>query len=486
MRCEDKVKPVGVFVGKDLKIAGFGRKEKPGLSLRFQIYPGFCFTMVRSHISVVVLVSFLSLMAGSCASGKPTSQVSAKQEKSTGSTEDSTSVELPPVVNQPQALDLSPGTHSSPVANLYPVIESMLAMNSGTMPGSSGREFSKTRSSDTKVIGYYAWWTRGAWIDLDLSQYDKLIFFSTTPGADGKIESRNGWPHAWVSLKDRTDSLDIPLVPTLALLDAEVIKKLFLSDSARTELISTALTLIEESGGEGLHLDIELFEPASDSLRNLFMAFTDSLATVSARHFPNAELSIFAPALQDGSLFELSRINRLYDEIMVQGYDLHWQTGPTAGPLSPLSGWEGANWHQIARRYEAAGIERERMVMTIPYYGYEWPVETGEKGSKTRGEGRIVTYARVDSLNIPDMQVAVSDRVDLHGVLRDELSRSPYYSYRDSTGWWQGWFEDRTSLEHKYDFVQDREMRGVAIFPIGYDAGLLDEIIVSKFGRRNR
>jgi len=434
--------------------------------------------MMRNCCSVVFLLSVLSLVTGSCASEQSASRGPAAQEASSRIGIDSTDFRFTAI----DSTNINSADAGSIDTDAGSIGDGLLSQSDSSFTIDSER----SRLPHTKVIGYYAWWTRGAWIDLDLSQYDKLIFFTTTPGADGNIESRNGWPHAWISLLDRADSLGIPVVPTLALLDPDAIRNLFMSESARANLLSTALTLIEESRGAGLHLDIELFEPASDSLQNLFMTFTDSLATLSARRFPEAELSMFVPALQDNSLYDLSRINKFYGEIMVQGYDLHWQTGPIAGPLSPLHGWEGVNWHRIAKTYEDAGIDRNRMIMTIPYYGYEWPVETPELGSKTRGDGRIVTLARVDSLNLPDIQVTVSDRIERHGLQRDEASGSPYYSFEDSTGWWQGWFEDRSSLEHKYDFVRDRDMRGVAIFPIGYDAGSLDEIIISKFGYRRR
>ena len=336
------------------------------------------------------------------------------------------------------------------------------------------------------IVGYYAWWMKGHWIDMDLSVYDRIIFFTTRPGSDGHIQSKNGWPHAWVNLIKRADSLEIPIIPALALMEADSIKTLFSSPEAIENLVATSMTLIEESRGQGLHLDIELFESVSDSLRDGFFTFTDSLAVQAKRKWPNTKLSLFAPAFDYDGLYDLTRIHPNYSLIMVQGYDLHWQTGPRAGPVATLTGWEGANWEDIVVRYNEAGISGDRMIMTIPYYGYEWPVESEAAGSTSRGEARIVTYAEIDSLTLPQYRISAQQRINQFGLKRDQVSGSPYYTFSDTTGFWQGWFEDESSLEAKYKFVQKAALRGVATFPMGYDLGTLDSHINAFFGRRGR
>jgi len=167
------------------------------------------------------------------------------------------------------------------------------------------------------MVGYYAWWMKGAWIDLDLEVYDRIIFFTTTPGSDGKMQSRNGWPHAWVSLLARTDSLGIQVVPALALMEADSIKTLFGSRTNIGNLLETALDLVKESRGAGVHLDIELFEAVSDSMRDGFFQFTDSLAERMAQDWPNAKLSMFAPAFDYDGLYDLNRIHPGFSQIMV-------------------------------------------------------------------------------------------------------------------------------------------------------------------------
>ena len=150
--------------------------------------------------------------------------------------------------------------------------------------------------SRQKVYGYYAWWTRGLWLDLDLSLFDKIFFFDLTPASDGSIRARNGYPFAWQGLIARADSFAVPVIPTLALLDADSLQALFLDPDHRNRLLETSLMLIEESGGAGLHLDYEWFAPATDSLREGFHAYVDTLAAATSLQYPDAQLSMFVPA----------------------------------------------------------------------------------------------------------------------------------------------------------------------------------------------
>jgi hypothetical protein len=349
--------------------------------------------------------------------------------------------------------------------------------------GLPGIDSTETQRTET-LVGYYVWWMKGAWLDLDLDVYDRIVFFATQPGSDGLIQERNGWPHAWVSLLQKADSLEIPVVPALALMDADSIRTLFSSEQSIGNLVESSLLLIEESGGNGIHLDIELFETVDDSLRDRFFSYTDSLAERAAIDFPEARLSMFAPAFQYDGLYDLTRIHPGYAQIMVQGYDLHWQNGPKAGPVAPLNGWDGANWKEIVERYRAAGITEDRMIMTVPYYGFEWPVTSDMPGATTRGPARIITYAETDSLILPEFRISAESRIREFGADRDSVSNSPFYQFSDSTGHWQGWFEDQKALEFKYEFVRENRIRGIATFPMGYDRGILDSQLNAFFGRK--
>jgi spore germination protein YaaH len=126
-------------------------------------------------------------------------------------------------------------------------------------------------------------------------------------------------------------------------------------------------------------------------------------------------------------------------------------------------------------------VPRTKVLFSIPYYGYEWQVSSGNQGASTIGPGITVSYAPVHADLLPDIRVSVLERVSLYGVKRDPESGSPYYVYRTAQGhWYQGWFEDNISLAAKLDFIKREKLCGVAAFPLGYDAGNFDALLQEK------
>ena len=132
---------------------------------------------------------------------------------------------------------------------------------------------------------------------------------------------------------------------------------------------------------------------------------------------------------------------------------------------------------------DVAGVPGEKIVMSVPYFGYEWPTASDAVRSRTRGPGRSLTLAPVDSANGGANRISARLRAAEHGLLRDSLSQVPYYVYSDSSGTWQGWFEDEHSLSGKYRFVQNNGLRGVAIFPLAYGDEATHNTLRDAFGR---
>ncbi len=104
--------------------------------------------------------------------------------------------------------------------------------------------------------------------------------------------------------------------------------------------------------------------------------------------------------------------------------------------------------------------------MSVPLYGYEWPVDSAEPGATALGPGVVVPY-RASPDVLPDAPRA-REQARRHGIFRDGVSGSPYYVFEDADGWRQGWFEDAESLRLKYDFARVQGLGGVALFPLAY------------------
>lgn len=266
------------------------------------------------------------------------------------------------------------------------------------------------------------------------------------------------------------------MVPAVTILETDLFVALF-SDTTRTNRLLQTLSDLAASGSVGgLHLEFEVFDTIPDVARNQLTRFVRDLRAVLHQNGRQKTLSMFMVAFDQADAYDEQALAEQMDYLVVQGYDLHWITAPKAGPVSPLLGWEGHNWEAIVARFDALGIPREKMLMSVPYYGYAWPTASDSLAAQTRGKGVITTYTSVPAIGPSAREEALR-----HGLRRDPVSGSPYYAYRDSSGWWQGWFEDTASLAAKYDFVKAKGLGGIAVFPLSYGDVTLNATLRSAF-----
>lgn len=325
-----------------------------------------------------------------------------------------------------------------------------------------------------RVVGYHPYWSADTWRRYDFSLLDAVYFFGLEAASDGSIPSRNGWPDAWGDLRAAAAAAGVPVVPTVAVLQADTFRAVFSSAEASARLVDSIVEVALQPGTPGLHLDFEMFEPVEPDVRDRITHVVRQVRERIRAAKPDFTLSAFTLAGDPAEVFDEAGISEWVDYLVVQGYDFHWIGGDTAGPVAPLDGWDGRNWHDVTDRYLAAGVEARKILLTVPYYGYEWPVESETPGARTTGRGIEITYAPVRQ-DLPSAR----DRAAEHGKRRDPVSGSPYYAFRDSTGWRQGWFEDAESLAKKYEFVRSRGLLGIAVFPMAYGDDTIDGPLVS-------
>ncbi len=343
-------------------------------------------------------------------------------------------------------------------------------------PHDNARAVAAATSQETWA--YNAYWMGDAWRAYDLAAFQRLLFFDLAVGKDGRLDTR-GWPDQWATLRARARDAHVPIDPVVSILSAEVFASVFRSAAARARLLEEILSAARVSGG--VHLDVEVFEGVRPADLDAFHVFLDDLRR--ALDTPRKRmLTAFVPAQ---NVLYGARELALLDAVVAQGYDVHWQGGPVAGPPTALDGASPAAWRTAAANLAALGVAPQKILFSTPFYGYEWPTVSAEAGAATRGPAKIITYAPVSSRVLPDLRVNALARSSQHGLRRDAATNAPWYAFRDHEGWRQGWFDDAASLAPRLDFVRSGSYRGVAIFVLGYDAGALLEVIRTKFREGN-
>jgi spore germination protein len=322
-------------------------------------------------------------------------------------------------------------------------------------------------SGDFFVTGYHPYWAGASWTGYPLDLLDELYFFETEAGADGTLADLHGWPTAWEELVAQALAEGVRVIPTVSMHDATAFEAVFTDAGRIDRLVESSLGLLSARPEQaGIHLDFEVFQPVSVDARDGFTAFAALLAERLRARYPGRSLSIFALAFDDDDAYNERTLGVIADYLVVQGYDYYYMDSETAGPVGATDGWGRLNWDYVVDRFEAFGVPRKKIVMGVPLYGYEWPVESADMGAPVRGTGRTIPYTAPADV-LPEAPRA-RDRAAEAGVQRDPQSRVPWYALETPNGWVQGWYDDPESLRHKYDFVRARGLGGIALFPLTY------------------
>ena len=209
---------------------------------------------------------------------------------------------------------------------------------------------------------------------------------------------------------------------------------------------------------DGIDVDWEYPEKGdAENFRVLLEEFRRQMNAV--RHGLKLTIAVGdRPQMQPGTDFR--RIASLVDEIGIMNYDY---TGPweaRTGHLAPLFPAASAEQYgsvaQSIAAYEKAGVPSGKLLMGIPFYGYEWRgVASENHGLFQRGNG--VSESR------PYRAIRRLQRQ--HSTRRDATSQAPWIfdGVRFLT------FDDPVSIAYKCSYAARQKLRGIMIWEIGQD-----------------
>lgn len=339
--------------------------------------------------------------------------------------------------------------------------------------------------SDKKVIyGFLPYWNIAtAKIDPELTH---LAYFALTVGYDGSLktqgddESLTGYQRmqsdAFLDVIQNTQKENIQMDLVVKQFNPEDTGAFLRSKSAQSHFFEQLSAVLLAYPFRGVNLDIELSD--GQSLQTQFSDFVANLDTYLAKNNPGVELSIdvYPSAAQNGNIWNLNALGPHLDYVIVMAYDFHRRQSPQAGPVSPLLGgdvYQNINQH-LKEILEL--VPSDKVVLGVPFYGYEWQTTSRDEQAFTFPDsGSTASYQRV--LDILDQKKALS--VEEHW---NEVALSPYLSYKKNGLTYVIYYENARSLSYKLDYVNQLNLRGIAIWALGYegDASDLWSVINSK------
>lgn len=306
-----------------------------------------------------------------------------------------------------------------------------------------------------KVLGWHPYWaSSSAYLTYDYNVLSHIAYFSyevdTATGGYTTIHEWNTTPIInYAHLKG------CKVLLTVTNFGSSRNTKI-LSDTVKQKLlINNLISLLKSRNGDGINFDLE---SVSISQRANLVSFISRAVKMIKSELPASEISMASPAVDWSGSWDLKSLSELCDYLIVMGYDYYWSSSSTAGPVAPLRG-ETYNVSRTIDTYLAAGVSPEKLLLGVPWYGYDWPVIGSSRKANTTGSATARIYNSARQLSLT------------YGNIFDQTTKEPWVKYTSSSIWRQLWWDDTISLSMKYELVDSKYLGGIGIWALSYEGG---------------
>ncbi|HHW14218.1 MAG TPA: glycoside hydrolase [Firmicutes bacterium] len=332
-------------------------------------------------------------------------------------------------------------------------------------PGSSGSASSSPANlpGGKLVYGYYTVNFPG-----DLDSYnslavnghrlDGIIPFLFTLEANGQVTGLHNQPA--MALAKQRGLTTLALVHNLSgpWFSGSVAHSVLGNWANRSRAVSSIVSLVKSFGYDGVNLDLEAV-PSYD--RAALTAFVRDLSQALKPLGKLVTISVPAKTYDDPrnswtGAYDYAALGQYVDLMMLMAYDEHFTKGP-AGPIA------SAPWVDSVAAYAASQVPASKLILGVAGYGYDW---------SGWGQARAVSYADA---------IALARRYG-RTVQWSASAQSPYFTYYRGGSQHTVWFESADSLLSKLKIVEQRGLRGIALWRLGFEDPRLWNVIGSRWG----
>lgn len=269
-----------------------------------------------------------------------------------------------------------------------------------------------------------------------------IALFSYEVNPDGSLRPMNDQPSINAAYQNN-------IVPLMVLTNVkpeggfstELLTTILSSEELQNRLLNEALAIMDQKGYLGLDLDFEYVGAENRERYNQFLRKASARLKERGYYLSTA----LAPKIsgeQTGVLYEghdYPAQGQIVDFTFIMTYEWGWSGGPPMA-VAPIN--------QVRRvmNYAVSTIPRNKLMMGIPLYGYDWTLPF-EPGTFARGIG-------------PQEAIRLAARYGVD-IEYDPVAQSPHFNYVDEQGReHEVWFEDARSIQAKFNLVKELGIRG--------------------------
>lgn len=362
-------------------------------------------------------------------------------------------------------------------AGFVPAGEAATRDGTGDAPLSTG-QFAHRLSAD--VYGYLPYWEIDAGTDAYL-RYDYLsdiALFSIGFDAAGAIStSATGYPTVTGStaatITAHAHAAGVRVDMTVTSFGYAKNSAFFANPGAMATAAANISALVQAEGLDGVNLDVE-------SLYNedfaAYGTFVGQIRTALRAWNPAARVSVATNGSVSGANMAVQALANGADRVFIMGYSYRTAGSSPAGSIAPLvrSG-SLSSLTSTLDIYASKGIPASTLLLGLPYYGRTWSTTSGALHAPTTASGGVFIPS-------DDMDAIPPGTI----VNTDPIEGARWFAIQDpvTSAWTQTYFDDPGTLRTKYDLANQRRLRGVGIWTLGYDRGISGywDAIAASFG----
>ena len=321
------------------------------------------------------------------------------------------------------------------------------------------------KSVNRTVYGFFPYWTSSSYTP-SWELLTHIAWFGESLSSTGTVSSSHPLPANLLS-QAHTYGVKVPL--TITCFDADAIDAVLAT--YRDTAIANILSKVQAYGCDGVSIDFEGVRKTNSitgtSNKDLLEHFMSQLYTRFKSANPDYHVSICAPAVDWNNIFRNSNLSSCLDAFLIMGYDYFWSGSSNTGPVAPLDGYTYDLTYSVStyKNY----ISASKIVLLLPFYGFDWPCASDAAGAGTTGTGTAVV-----------MRNAVAN-AQTYGRRWHNASCTPWYAYQSSGVWHQCWYDDAESLNIKFNLVFDYGLQGTGMWALGYENTAIWNVISAKF-----
>ncbi len=310
------------------------------------------------------------------------------------------------------------------------------------------------------------------------SKLNEISPFSYEVKYDGTIVdklkiSQGFWPN-WLSA---IHDLKIKITPTIAWFDGDGIHNLLSNKKKRIAQEDAIAALANLPNFDGVDID---YEGKKAETKNYFSLFIQGLATrlhtkkktlscTIEPRTPLASLYRIMPTSTVERANDYNVLNTYCDEVRIMAYDqgfidykLNDKKAINGNFYAPVADPE---WVKKVIGEATPYIKKNKIMLGIPTYGYEYEVAATTTASSTLQ----YIYKRIKSVTFEDAaNLATSLEINPQRNSAGELSFTYYASTTNSTN--LVWFSDAEAIADKIKIAKDLKLRGIILFKLDGEA----------------